>query len=62
MCCLADSLWLHHRVEQDKKHLNELFRSEKSRLFPLHIGEDLDSNTKIQLVLYLVSILVSSMF
>lgn len=47
-----NSLWQHHRVTEDKKRLMELF-SQNSGLFPLHIGDNLDTNTKIQLVLYL---------
>lgn len=61
MWFLADSLWQHHRVTEDKKRLMHLL-SENSGLFPLHIGEDLDANTKIQLVLYLVSTLVSLIY
>ena len=53
MPVLTDSLWQHHRVTEDKKRLMELF-SQNSGLFPLHIGDNLDTNTKIQLVLYLV--------
>lgn len=49
------SLWLYYRVSEEKKRILKYF-SENSGLFPLRIGDELDTNTKIQMVLYLVSI------
>ena len=52
---VSDSLLLYYRVAEEKKRIVKYF-SDNSGLFPLRIGDELDTNTKIQMVLYLVSI------
>ncbi|KAE8743992.1 hypothetical protein FOCC_FOCC009358 [Frankliniella occidentalis] len=45
-------LWQHYRVSEEKKRILNYF-SEHPGLYPLRIGDELDTNSKIQIVLYL---------
>ncbi|KAJ1525091.1 hypothetical protein ONE63_009933 [Megalurothrips usitatus] len=46
------SLWQQYRVSDEKKRVMKYF-SEHAGLFPLRIGDELDTHSKIQMVLYL---------
>ncbi|KAK3932183.1 Phosphatidylserine lipase ABHD16A [Frankliniella fusca] len=49
---LLNLLWQHYRVSDEKKRILNYF-SEHSGHFPLRVGDELDTNSKIQMALYL---------